>query len=166
MAEKWTVQEVRARVVGGAPCWQVRMIRPDGMPCVHVMPQNILEWRAAEYGIDPVDTDTLLEIVLHEPHMLVTEETEDQPARYADDGPALKEAVSTAAARTAHLARVKACPVRIDVRSQTALAPVRAAHKPDMARIRAMREAVDTSRWTALYGALPVQPIVKEASRA
>ncbi|MFM9635986.1 hypothetical protein [Streptomyces turgidiscabies] len=128
------------------------------------MPQDILDWRAAEYGIDPTDTDTLLEIVLHELHMPVTEETDGQPARYAGDGPVLKEATSTAAARAAHLDRVKNCPVRIAVRDRAALNPIRA-RRPDPARIRAMREAVDTSRWTALYGALPVQPIVKEASR-
>jgi hypothetical protein len=142
------------------------MLRPDGMLHVHTMPQDILEWRAAEYGIDPADTDTLLEIVLHEPHMRVTEETDDTPARYADDGPSLKEAVSTAAARTAHLARVKACPVQIEVRGQAVLAQVRTSHEPDLARVRAMRESVDTRRWVALYGALPVQPNSKEASRA
>ncbi|MER5750613.1 hypothetical protein [Streptomyces sp. NPDC002088] len=166
MAEKWTVQEVRARQVDGTPCWQVRVLRADGQPHVHVMPQDVLEWRAAEYGIDPTDTDTLLEIVLHEPHMALTEETEDEPARYAA-GPALWEADSTATARTAHLDRVKACPVRITVRGQAALAPVRAGHKPDLQRVRAMREAVDTQRWAALYGGLPVQPITaEEALRA
>lgn len=165
MPEKWTIQEAAARNVDGTPCWQVRMLRADGRTIAHLMPQQTLEWRAAEYGIDPEDVDTLLEIVLHEPHMALTDEAEDEPARYAT-GPALWEADSTTTARVAHLRRVQACPVRIPVRGHAALAPVRAGHRPDLTRVRAMREAVDTNRWVSLYGDLPVQPIREEASRA
>lgn len=35
----------------------------------HVFPDDTLEWRAAEYGIDPADTETLLDMVLWEPHL-------------------------------------------------------------------------------------------------
>ena len=49
------------------PCWYVDMQRPDGSLRRHVFPKTILAWRAAEYGIDADDTETLLDIVLHEP---------------------------------------------------------------------------------------------------
>lgn len=48
------------------PCWYVDTERPDGSQRRHVFPKTTLAWRAAEYGIDPADTDTLLDIVLHE----------------------------------------------------------------------------------------------------
>lgn len=42
---------------------------PDGVRCLHVFPVDTPEWRAAEYDLDPSDMDTLLEIVLAEPHL-------------------------------------------------------------------------------------------------
>jgi hypothetical protein len=130
------------------------------------MPQTILEWRAAEYGIDPTDTETLLDIVLHEPHLPMDEPDEDEPQamRYAQGGPTLWEADSTTKARDAHLERVAACPVRIDL-TGTELDPVRESHSPDMGRFRTMRETVDIQRWTHLYGALPITP-TEEATSA
>ena len=35
----------------------------------HCFPKDIFEWRAAEYGIDPTDMDTLIDIVLSEPFL-------------------------------------------------------------------------------------------------
>ncbi|WP_156960702.1 hypothetical protein [Amycolatopsis taiwanensis] len=35
----------------------------------YMFPAETLEWRAAEYGIDPTDRATLLDIVLAEPHL-------------------------------------------------------------------------------------------------
>ncbi|WP_433235560.1 hypothetical protein ACQPYK_25555 [Streptosporangium sp. CA-135522] len=34
---------------------------------MHIIPHSTWEWRCAEYGVDPNDMDTLLDIVLHEP---------------------------------------------------------------------------------------------------
>ncbi|MER5715709.1 hypothetical protein [Streptomyces sp. NPDC002132] len=121
------------------------------------MPTTILEQYAAAYGIDPTDVDTLLEIVLHEPHMPMVDDPQHGP-RYADRGPDLWSADNTDDARAAHLARVKATPVRIDVRGAKALAGVRAGHRPDADRIREIREQVDTHRWMKKYGDLPVTP--------
>lgn len=42
---------------------------PDGRRHRHTFPTDTMEWRAAEYGLDPSDVDTLLEIVLAEPHL-------------------------------------------------------------------------------------------------
>jgi hypothetical protein len=134
------------------------------------MPTVTLEWRSAEYGIDPADVDTLLDVILHEPHIPLTDD--GSGPRYADNGPDLWTAESTTAAREAHLARIKTCPVRIDVKGVKALDPVRNGHRPDADRIRKMREQVDTSRWIKKHGDLPKQPIPqtpaekKEAARA
>jgi hypothetical protein len=43
--------------------------RPDGMHIQHSFPVDTLEWRAAEYDIDPADLDTLLDVVLAELHL-------------------------------------------------------------------------------------------------
>jgi hypothetical protein len=47
-------------------CWAVVMTRPDGSKHAYVFPKFTLEQRAAEYGLDPADIETLLDIVLHE----------------------------------------------------------------------------------------------------
>lgn len=35
---------------------------------VHFMPKDAAEWRVAEYGLDPNDHDTLIDVLLFEPH--------------------------------------------------------------------------------------------------
>jgi len=35
----------------------------------HVMPKDAAEWRVAEYGLDPNDHDTLIDVLLHEGHV-------------------------------------------------------------------------------------------------
>lgn len=171
MPEKWTIGETVARQIGESACWQVALIRPDGNTVNHVMPTTILEWRAAEYGIDPADVDALVDVILHEPHIPMIDDGTRGP-RYADDGPDLWTAENTTTAREAHLARIQTCPVRIDVKGVKALDPIRTGHQPDPDRIRAMREAVDTNRWIKKHGDLPKQPIpqnpatTKEAARA
>ena len=64
----------------------------------HAFPVDTLEWRAAEYGIDPADLDTLLDIVLHEPFL----GEPDQPDMLLYDAPTVEEA------RAYHLARIDA----------------------------------------------------------
>lgn len=49
----------------GTPCWQVSMLKPDGVIHGHIFPQSILEWRVAEYELDT--PDEALDFVLHEP---------------------------------------------------------------------------------------------------
>ena len=170
MPEKWTIQDSSARLVGETQCWQVILRKPDGNNHAVVMPAMTLDWRAAEYGIDPMDVDTLLTVILHEPWMPMIDD--GGGSRYADTGPDLWTADTTTAARDAHLARVQACPVLIDVAGVKALDAIRDGHTPDLDRIRAMREAVDTNRWRKKYGDLPAQPlpqtpaVLKEAARA
>lgn len=69
MPEPIHITAVATLDVGGRPCWAVHQRRGDGSNHVHVFPPETLAWRAIEYGIDPADTDTLLELILHEPHM-------------------------------------------------------------------------------------------------
>jgi len=61
-----------------------------------VIPEDTLEWRAAEYGIDPADTATLMDIVIAEAHM--TPEDWEQ-------GTHLHSAPDIDTARADHLAR-------------------------------------------------------------
>ncbi|MCX5522191.1 hypothetical protein OG342_04820 [Streptomyces bobili] len=158
MAEKWEVSETITRQIGEQTCWQVSLVRPDGNTVNHIMPTSALDWRAAEYGIDPTDTETLMEILLHEPHMAMVDDPQ-HGSQYADSGPDLWAADNTDTAREAHVARIKDCIVHIDVKGARALDPVRSGHRPDLARIRRMREEVDTSRWLKKYGDLPAPPI-------
>ncbi|MFE1849847.1 hypothetical protein [Streptomyces sp. NPDC059489] len=138
----------------------------DGNRHFHLTPAAALDFRAAEYGIDPEDTDALMEIILHENH-IPTVDREDAPsARYLDDGPDLLTAENTTVARETHLRRIKTCPMSIRVRGAKGLDVIRAGHRPDLARIRATREAVDTTRWIRRYGDLPIKPPTLEDHRA
>lgn len=135
-------------------CWEVHIQRDDGAKGIHMMPKSTLDFRAAEYGIDPTDVDTLMSIILHEPYMPVEEPTAQNPTPMAP----LMQVDSTTAAREAHLARVKNCSAQFEVKGSKGLDAIRKAHKPDTDRIKAHRERVDTHRWTVKYGDLPVQP--------
>lgn len=64
----------------------------------YTFPDDTLEWRAAEYEIDPTDLDTLLDIVLYEPHL----PADDQPELSLHHAPTVKSA------RDRHLARIEA----------------------------------------------------------
>lgn len=65
----------------------------------HFIPKDALEWRAAEYEIDPADIDTLLTVVLYEP--LLDGNSHEHPKH-------LYNADSIAEAREYHLGRIKA----------------------------------------------------------
>jgi hypothetical protein len=98
----------------------------------HRFPHEALHWRAAEYGIDPSDFDTLLEVVLCEPQMSL---------QHTD--PAFLYNTDEKAAREAHLKRVA------DVRARVAhldpdglLDRIRAEHDPADPRIEKSREHV------------------------
>lgn len=71
---------------------------PDGGRCQYIFPTDTLEWRAAEYGLDPLDLDTLLEIVLAEPYL------DPDPE---DPNLALFDAESVGEARDHHLKKVR-----------------------------------------------------------
>lgn len=79
---------------------QREMVFADGSAIKgkHAFPADTLEWRAAEYGIDPADLDTLLDIVIHEPFL----PEPDQPDLMLYDAPTIEDA------RNYHLGRIRA----------------------------------------------------------
>jgi len=70
---------------------------------MYLLPLDAMEWRAAEYGIDPADTATLLDIVMAEPHLT--------PADWAS-GSKLHDAPDIETARRDHIARCAAAKLR------------------------------------------------------
>jgi hypothetical protein len=134
--------------------WVLHIQREDGAKGVHMMPKFILDLRAAEYGVDPTDVDTLISMVVHEPYMPVEEATAENPTPIAH----LLQVDSTVAAREAHLARIKNCPVQFEIKGSKGLDTLRKQHKPDLDRIKAHRELVDTHRWSLKYGDIPMPP--------
>lgn len=145
-----TVESVAEQRVGDVDCWQVvTRCKGDG-GITHLFPKVQLEWRAAEYGIDPGDTNALLDVVLHE-HLF-----DDDTAAAART--AFMSARSTGEARAAHLARIAA------VKAQHAVAldaggpldVIRARPGISVQGVRVKRELVDVFRWNCLYGGLPV----------
>jgi len=83
-----------------------RVVHDDGAieDGVHVFPKDIMEWRAAEYGIDPADRDTLLDIVLVEPYL-----TQEEWAA----GFQLHNAPDIATAQADHIARCAKAKLRL-----------------------------------------------------
>ncbi|WP_440063763.1 hypothetical protein [Streptosporangium sp. OZ121] len=59
--------EQRAAPDGAEPLWGVYRVKPNNETHMHIFPHSTFEWRAAEYGIDPDDLETLLDVILHEP---------------------------------------------------------------------------------------------------
>lgn len=71
-AETYVTYNVTSETIGDSPIWRLWQTRPDGLDHHHVMPQGIVELRAAEYGIDPTTEAgkaLVWDILLHEPHM-------------------------------------------------------------------------------------------------
>lgn len=147
-----TVESVEEQRHGDTECWHVVTRASDGHGLTHVFPKAALEWRAAEYGISPADTDTLLDAILHE--QLFDEETAEAAKN------SLAAAASTADARQAHLARIAASKqqgerITLDGKNSP-LDTIRARPGISADGVRVKRELVDTHRWNRLYGGLPV----------
>lgn len=129
MAEELIPVEVTARTSGGGtPCWMVTYQLADGRIHGHVFPQETLEWRMAEYGLDSIDE--ALDVVLHEPWAITPSEPWLIPADAATragmvvrvKGPvvdyepiALHNADSIDDARTAHRIRIADAKTRVHV---------------------------------------------------
>ncbi len=120
----------------------VQRLHDDGtvQDGVHVFPADILEWRAAEYDVDPADTTTLLDIVLAEPYL--TEEDHNTGSRLHDVG-------TVDGARADHLARCAKVKLRHRMTTRGAKHPLdkirrEAVLHPDALAIK--RELVRRSR--------------------
>jgi hypothetical protein len=117
---------------------------------VHIFPYDTLEWRAAEYGIDPSDVDTLLDVVLAEPY-LSPEDWSTGPSLYGEDDHDMAEV------RQAHLsrcARVKLAN-RISTRGTSAdpLTLIRETHQMDADAVEIKRQLVARGREQARHTA-------------
>jgi hypothetical protein len=68
-----SLDKAEQRTVRDQPVWIVTGSITDDtgktLPYLHQFPCDTLEWRAAEYAIDPTDVDTLLDIVMAEPFL-------------------------------------------------------------------------------------------------
>lgn len=167
-------------------CWAVVMTRPDGSKHAYVFPKFTLEQRAAEYGFDPADVETLLDIVLHEQFVHSPGgEIEDPAAAQGMLSPALVSngmarkgqmvptdlfnAPTIKHARDAHLARVEHAKktkgrVRPPAKGPDPLDQIRAEHAITKAGLASRAREVDLHR-RALRGKL-TDAEARELSRA
>lgn len=139
--------------------WEIHVQLEGGGKIMHLMPKEALHWRAAEYGIDPTDVDTLMEVLLHEPFLPTQDQEQADPALKAKAKPRLIDADNTAQAKADHLDRVKNCPAKVIVRGSKALDPIRQGHKANPDVVKQFAQAVDVQRWTHKYGDLPLPPV-------
>lgn len=158
--ETRTVVSVTETTSGsGRPCWTVLYEDAEGLFHSHTFPKETLEWRIAEYDLDPDDVDQLLDVVLHEPWLNDPEDPRHEdpapPGLVAGIGRAgapvtLFTAASIDDARTAHLARIAAAKQQVRIGGPTGPAAdpldVIRAHRPDGQRIEQMRGIVDRHR--------------------
>lgn len=135
--------------------WEMHELREDGSKGLIVMPKTTLDWRAAEYGIDPTDVDSLLDIIVHERYVPTQTEEQQDPALKAKALPWLLEADNTAEARKHHMARIRGAKYQFKIKGDSVYDAIRSGHTPDHDLIAQAKEAVDLGRWHAKYGALP-----------
>lgn len=125
--------------------WVVERVHTDDDGTVvtsqHFFPPDTLEWRAAEYGIDPSDVDTLMDIVLAEPYLT------DQ---HWATGSQLHDANTIDQARADHIARCAAVKLahRMSTRGKAAepLRAVREHHEMHPEALAMKRELVARGR--------------------
>ncbi|NUW45536.1 hypothetical protein [Nonomuraea rhodomycinica] len=98
----------------GTAWWMIHTTNPGGPPYVYALPACTFANLAVEYGLDPDDIDTLLDVAIHQLHI-----PEPGVRRNAETDPAARKGMlrggrpvtlgnadSTSHAREAHLERV------------------------------------------------------------
>lgn len=112
----------------------------------YVFPTDTLEWRSAEYGIDPTDIDTLLDMVVVEPYLT--------PQDWAA-GTHLYDAPDINTARADHLQRCAQAKLRYRMGTRPAagqpspLDPIRTNHGIDLEVVALKAEYVRRGRAAA-----------------
>ncbi|NRQ31268.1 hypothetical protein HII36_05375 [Nonomuraea sp. NN258] len=164
---------------GGEPLWGIYQVAPaTGAHGLRMLPNSELEWRCAEYGFDPDDVDTLIDVALHEPHLparddplawqspalaALMEEIHGLPAWWTPGVPDAERSaahLARIAAVKKHLVRVEDAPqahraaalayVGSDrVAEPDPLAPMRTGVRLDPARVQARVLAVEWVRATS-----------------
>lgn len=95
MGTKFTLTTVDTFVLGnGVECWKIMQVNERQEKYPYVFPKFALEQRAAEYDLDPTDIPTLLDVVLHEPHVM-----DPMDYRNFDNDPAAKKGLTVATKR-------------------------------------------------------------------
>lgn len=119
------------------PAWLIEMSLDGGDPTHAVgFPHSIFHWRIAEYGIDPEDIETLLDIALHEQYIQL---------HHSD--PTFLHNTDQETARLHHLARVKKSKQSVTHADPNNLLDViRNAHDPYHPRIAEFRDMVWKNR--------------------
>lgn len=115
------------------PVWMVSYTRSDtGQTHTHGFPHEIFVNLCAEYEHDPHDIDTLIQLVLHQPHMDI---------RHTDADFVYKARVEQA--RAGHLSKLAMSQQdHAYVDEQNLLDAIRQAHDPHDARIAPRRDKV------------------------
>lgn len=103
----------------GKPHWRIRMEIEFGngvKNITHYFPEEIFTFRAAEYGFDPTDIDTLLDVILTEVHVV------------PDPGTHLYEVLDRDVARGHHLTRCarQKLKMRLSTRSNKSVLKIKA----------------------------------------
>lgn len=124
----------------------------DGRRDFHSFPLETLEWRAAEYDIDPADVDTLIDVIVHEPFV----PDPGNPANVHADAAAAAGYVSPAVEARRGVAPLELMPTTLMSAETPALA--RGAHLARIADVKATRAHV--KRPTGKGRTDPCRPLV------
>lgn len=142
--DTYTITDVHEyRPDRNTPCWMIVMERPDGNTHLHVFPKTAVDWRMAEYD---VDTETALDMLLHEPFAANLRDPGETPPLFTAD--------SVEAARDSHLALLERAKKEVvhavvapsKARTADPLDVIRQAPRASGQEIAAMRQAVLTER--------------------
>lgn len=111
MIERVVVNVIEHTDRDGVDRWTIMTRNPDGTLHGYVLPVFMFPQLAAEYGFDPEDFDTLLDVAIHQCHIddeLITSTEADPVARSRGGRPVtLFNAESADDARAAHLERIE-----------------------------------------------------------
>lgn len=150
------VEAVSSELIGKTPAWRVLTRFEDGDGNTHVFPHSIFEIVAGQYGIDPDDIETILDIVIHIPFQNLDVDTEH--GRMMAALPDVYQVHNTNEAKETISTLTNSASRRVDVRSCKALDVIRKAHNPDKTRIKEIAKDTDIGRWELKYGAIDVEP--------
>ncbi|MEV7926094.1 hypothetical protein [Kitasatospora sp. NPDC088779] len=152
MPEQYRVLAVDQITIGPTKCWQVRQQRSDGHH-ITIFPTSALEWRAAEYDIDPGTPDGLdqiIDMLLHEPFV-------PDPIEHRHADPAAAKGLTAPATQAIHgLAVGDTAPVTLHNAPDRATA--RAAHLERIAHVKRTRVTVTAGPAAGKLRAAAAQP--------
>lgn len=138
--------------------WEVHSQRDDGSKHLFLIPKMALSCRAAEYGVDPEDVDTLMDLIMHEFRSPTEMQEDADPGLKSKKLPRLLQVQNTSDALKFHQQRMRQSPIQYKIKGNKALDPIRQGHKPDPGLMKNIAAQVDIARWIYNYGDLPDMP--------